>query len=173
MQNTEGATCWILMAHSCHPNYLVGWGQKDHSLRPHCTNSSGDLSLNSLRKISLRYLSSGRAISERQALCSSPSPTKTKQKNREKTFIFHMNLPNYFIWLSLLGLWCHSFSPHYTTIRGYLILSRSSNFWILRLNWSPFSTLRYVNLLFPVVVTEINTVLLHVWHDAFNELLLS
>jgi hypothetical protein len=60
--------------------------------------------------------------------------------------------------LSLLGLWCHSFSPHYASIHqdsyGHLILRRTNDYWILRLNGNPCSPLRYMNLLIPVVVTE-------------------
>jgi hypothetical protein len=87
MQNT-GVTCWILMAHSCHPSYFVGWGEEDQGLRPPFTNSSEDLSLNNKRKITLRYVSCGTDLSEREVLCSNPHPNKKKTQNVASAYWF-------------------------------------------------------------------------------------
>jgi NADH:ubiquinone oxidoreductase subunit 3 (subunit A) len=118
----------------------------------------------------------------RQALSSNPTPTQKNKIKTEKRFW-------YFIWicqimlfgsLSLLlsiNLLFHSFTPYYTTIHQHiyhhLILSRSSDDWILILKWSLCSTLRYQNLLIHVVVIEINTIFLLLWHHSFKEQLLS
>jgi hypothetical protein len=88
-------------------------------------------------------------------------PIPTKRKHRKEIFIFHMNLPNCFIWLtkfirtlmSLIFTTLHSLHQHGY---GHLILSRSSDYQIWRISRRPCSTLRYVNLFILVIVKDPN-----------------
>jgi hypothetical protein len=83
LQLKRSLQCKILAAHTCHPSYFVGWVQEDHGLRAPCTNTSGDLSLNNYRTVSLRYVSSDRGVSEREVLCWNTHPNKKKTQKRD------------------------------------------------------------------------------------------